>query len=142
MRILREQKGFTLIELLIVIAIIAILASIAIPQYMKYQKKAKVSSYAEPLARACMMDAVAYCVENPGSGTGDAIPEESLKNCSINPVIIITPGGNVTLTGQDAINCDSTGSIVSGGVTASLEGADEYFSLCWVTDNGFKCTVK
>lgn len=90
-----------------------------------------------------MMDAVAYCVENPGSGTGDAIPEESLKNCSAANVIIITPGGNVTLTGQDAINCDSTGSIVSGGVTASLEGAaDEYLSLCWVTDNGFKCTVK
>ncbi|WP_028844829.1 prepilin-type N-terminal cleavage/methylation domain-containing protein [Thermodesulfovibrio thiophilus] len=142
MKILRDQKGFTLIELLIVIAIIAILASIAIPQYMKYQKKAKVSSYAEPLARACMMDAVAYCVENPGSATGTNIPEASLKNCSVNPVTLLTPGGSVALDGQNKISCDSTGSIVSGGVTGSLVGVDEYFSLCWVTENGFKCTVK
>ena len=79
-----NKKGFTLIELLVVIAIIAILASLAIPTYMRYQQRAKVSAYAEPHARACLLDLITYCIDHPGknldSNGGHSIAER-LSNC-------------------------------------------------------------
>ncbi|MEM2249475.1 MAG: prepilin-type N-terminal cleavage/methylation domain-containing protein [Candidatus Bathyarchaeia archaeon] len=138
---LNKAKGFTLIELLVVIAIIAILASIALPSYMKYQRKSRISSYAEPAVRACAMDIVAWCTERPAAsgtdsytidtGTGNA----PLKNCLVydangalqgSGVKLTTPGGPVSfkvLTSEPSSPGDITDGNPRGGTfTCNTQG--------------------
>jgi type IV pilus assembly protein PilA len=144
---MRQQKGFTLIELLVVIAIIAILASLAIPQYLSYQRKARVSSYAEPIARACIMDLAAYCMENAGQTVNPILGSTSpLPNCrNTTPS---TAGGNVNLTSSaTSVTCGSDGTVnlgtaTSGGITATLDTAPGYRARCYAENQSIRCTVE
>jgi len=147
---MRQQKGFTLIELLVVIAIIAILASLAIPQYLKYQRKAKVSSYAEPIARGCIMDLAAYCMENPstsGSYTidnpvGSSSPGANCRNTSVS-----TAGGNVNLNASGTATCQPDGTLTfgsssDGGIIATLSNVTDFRARCYADHSSIRCTVE
>ena len=134
---MRQQKGFTLIELLVVIAIIAILASLAIPQYLKYQQKAKVSSYAEPIARGCMLDLVAFCVENAGQDANTS----QLSNCANTSVS--TAGGTVTLTRPDTVTCTNDGQVPNTvNVIAKINNLNDYQAKCYADNQSVRCTVE
>ncbi len=143
---MRQQKGFTLIELLVVIAIIAILASLAIPQYLKYQRKARVSSYAEPIARGCLMDLSAHCMENPGANLSSPIANTSpAANCRSSSVT--TAGGTVNLTASGDATCGSNGVLSfgnasSGGIIATLNGVDDFQARCYAAQSSIRCTVE
>jgi type IV pilus assembly protein PilA len=148
---MRQQKGFTLIELLVVIAIIAILASLAIPQYLKYQRKAKVSSYAEPIARGCIMDLAAYCMENPStSGPFYFIspvidPNSVAANCR--NANTPTAGGTVTLEASGSPACSDQGvltfgSASGGGIIATLGTVSDFQARCYADASSIRCTVE
>lgn len=73
-KVLKNQEGFTLVELMVVVAIIGILSTVAVPQFKKYQAKAKTSEAKVQLASvytvemSAMADYNVYatCLDNLG----------------------------------------------------------------------------
>jgi type IV pilus assembly protein PilA len=124
---------------------------LAIPQYLKYQRKAKVSSYAEPIARGCIMDLAAYCMENPApNGQSYAInnpvgQNSPGANCKSNN--IPTAGGTVTLNPSGTAICRADGTLEfgnrdRGGIIATLSGVTDFQARCYANDQSIRCTVE
>jgi len=135
------KRGFTIVELLVVIAIIAILVSLAIPQYLSYTERARLASYALPIARACILDVASYCFANPplnGTVIYSIIGNPAFPNCVAN---YTTPGGTVYLTVVNNFACLRTGELETGKLLAYFSSSGKKV-VCEVKSRPFMCIIE
>jgi len=125
----RRRKGFSLVELMVVVAIIAILAAIAVPQYKKYQLKAKTSE-AKMNIGAIKTAEEAYAAENdkyltadwspstiPGSAPADFSATNGFQKIGFEPqgqvyYCYAVSDGNDTITDSAEVETSSDADIV------------------------------
>jgi type IV pilus assembly protein PilA len=119
---LKRQDGFTLVELMVVVAIIGLLSAVAIPNFKKYQAKAKS-------AEAKLQLAAIYTAEQAFFSDYN-IFHSCLKYMGYNPVVerasryYTTGFGTITaITGAPLTNAEQSGLVVGAGACNS--GANE-----------------
>jgi len=139
-----KKRGFTLIELMIVVAIIGILAAIAIPNFLKFQAKARQSEAKTNLSSVSTSQIAYFAEKNNWADTFDLIgwsPQGTTKfRYQIGNGTSYLGESNCNLPSGSCAGCPAPSNQVvdyTNGFTATAEGNidSDATTDCWWIDN-------
>ncbi|TLY21640.1 MAG: prepilin-type N-terminal cleavage/methylation domain-containing protein [Nitrospirae bacterium] len=144
-RMLKGPQGFTLIELMIVVAIIGVLAAVAIPNFMRYQAKARQAEAKLALGDIWLRAHLYSEINNGSFAVADvAVLEYVVAGTprysywyAVGGTPTAIPGGS-TATSPCDVNSAPTGIAVSAGAfTAGARGNIDSDSTCddWIIND-------
>ena len=142
---MKAKKGFTLIELMIVVAIIGILAAIAIPDFLKFQAKAKQSEAKTNLG-AIFTTQVSYFGEQ--NTYGNTFLLINWQPEGMNMYSYWLASDSIINKKGDLANCQAANPVTAPGVsatafTATAEGNVDNDTACddWSIDDAKQLKV-
>lgn len=131
-----NEEGFTLVELMVVVAIIGILAAVAIPNYQKYQARARQSEAKVLLASAFTAEQSFYAEAGTYSSAlkeiGFDVATGSKRYYTVGFENTLAVGGSVcgSAGGQSCLNYRYNGAGVPIGTTPTAGNGESSF---WAT---------
>lgn len=125
---LKRQDGFTLVELMVVVAIIGLLSAVAVPNFKKYQSKAKISEAKLQLSAIYTAESSFYSDYNIYSNCltymgFDPAPEAANRYYVVgfnNAAAINTAAhGAAVNSGLNATDCPAANAVTPGGAVGA-----------------------
>jgi type IV pilus assembly protein PilA len=114
-------RAFTLIELMVVVAIVGLLAALAVPNYVKFQCRAKQSEVKNNLKAI-------FTAEQTFRSEFDSyklVPAIGATASGTNEIGFSPKGGRIRYTYQvttaDSVSFDAEGSAVAGAISAGID---------------------
>ena len=140
---LKRQDGFTLVELMVVVAIIGLLSAVAIPNFKKYQAKAKISEAKLQLSAAYTAEQSFYsdfniyhhCLNYMGYNPANEIAQRyfavGFKDAT---TISATSEARAVISGLNTTAAVGCTKVAANATTGS------FFPAGKITSNGFAAT--
>lgn len=135
-RSLKRQDGFTLVELMVVVAIIGLLSAVAIPNFKKYQAKAKMSEAKLQLSALYTAQASFYsdyniyhnCLTYMGFDPGpEALNRYYAVGIDVNANINTTAYQAAVNSGLNTVDCGITNASTQGATGSNSANNSTYF---------------